>query len=61
MSGEHHHFSYDANFWQGLAGDAIGPVVSFTFYANGTQAAKAAYGGRFSSGHSEPFRRHAAE
>jgi len=31
-------FTYDANFWPKLAGDALGPVVSFTFNANGTMA-----------------------
>src|SRR5579883_2518764 len=34
-------FTYDGNFWPKLASDAIGPVVSFTFNANGTMASKA--------------------
>ena len=34
-------FTYDSNFWPQLAGDSIGPVVSFTFNANGTMASKA--------------------
>jgi len=34
-------FSYDTNFWPKLGNDSIGPVVSFTFNANGTMAAKA--------------------
>jgi RHS repeat-associated protein len=31
-------FSYDSNFWPKLISDSIGPVVSFTFNANGTVA-----------------------
>ena len=34
-------FTYDANFWPKTASDSIGPVVSFTFNANGTTMAKA--------------------
>jgi RHS repeat-associated protein len=34
-------FAYDSNFWPQLASDSIGPVVSFTFNANGTMASKA--------------------
>jgi RHS repeat-associated protein len=39
--GNARNFTYDANFWPKSASDTIGPVVSFTFNANGTTAAKA--------------------
>jgi RHS repeat-associated protein len=34
-------FAYDENYWPQLAGDVLGPVVSFSFNANGTMASKA--------------------
>ena len=39
--GNPRNFTYDSNFWPQLASDSIGPVVSFTFNANGTMASKA--------------------
>jgi RHS repeat-associated protein len=40
-NGNVRNFTYDANYWPKLASDTIGPVVSFTFNANGTMASKA--------------------